>query len=100
MYIYVNAYIHTHINIYIYIFYKYRIIGGFVHLFMGKHYFLFSHTTLKCLILYYKLSCTKLEFFMGVKHLFQCVLVGMRIIVLCKECSGGDRLVADVKGAA
>ncbi len=37
---------------------------------------------------------------MGVKHLFQCVLVGMRIIVLCKECSGGDRPVADVKGAA
>lgn len=31
---------------------------------------------------------------MGVKHLFQCVLVGMRIIVLCKECSGGNRLGA------
>lgn len=65
----------------------------------GKHYFLFSHTTLKCLILYYKLSCTKAESFMGVQHLFQCVLVGIGIIVLYKECSAGDKRVADdVKG--
>ncbi len=98
-----HIYTHTHTYIYIYniiYFTNIELLGGFFIVLWGKHYFLFSLTTLKCLILYYKLSCTKLEFFMGVKHLFQCVLVGMRIIVLCKECSGGDRPVVDVKGAA
>lgn len=32
---------------------------------------------------------------MGVKHLFQCVLVGMGLIVLYKESSAGDKRVAD-----
>lgn len=69
--------------------------GGFVHLFMGKHYF-FSHTTLKCLILYYKLSCTKLKFFRGVLSTrFSMYLLVWGFIMLYKEWRSGGELVAN-----
>lgn len=72
----IYTYTHTHIYIDINIYFTNIELLGVLFIFLrGKHYFLISHTTLKCLILYYKLSCTKkkLQFFMGVKHLFQCI---------------------------
>lgn len=64
IYIYKYKYTHEHTHIYIY-FTNIELLGVLFIFLWAKHYF-FSHTTLKCLILYYKLLCTKLEFFMGV----------------------------------